>query len=99
MLGTINNNFIPREVQPPSLMGEQSFLLFLCLILILFFSERRKCVLDLGLMIDQTGSMQNKDLPVIREAVKHFVTNFIIGTCVHVSLASFANVATLQQVQ
>ena len=39
--------------------------------------------------------MRDENLPVIREAVKHFVTNFIIGTRVHVSLASFANVITL----
>ena len=44
--------------------------------------------------MDLTGSMLNEN-PIIREAVKHFVMNFIIGTRVHVSLASFANVTTL----
>ena len=47
-------------------------------------------------MVDQTGSLQDENLPIIRESLKRFIQKFTIGPDdTHASLESFGEFSTV----
>ena len=62
----------------------------------LLFLEKRKCKMDLGLIVDTTKSIKEVNIPILQNALKHLIEEFDIGSDrTHVSLETFSNEATL----
>ena len=62
----------------------------------LFSTEASKCKLDLGLVVDTTGSIQQQNVPILQAALRHLLQQFDVSASeTHVAFMTFAEKSTL----